>query len=628
MSAALVLNPLLGAAPVDPARPSSSDGAGFADVLASTTTAGTGVEASDAPAVPLAQTVAPATAGTVAATNLLAASAGKGLVQPVGPEGDDALPVPQAGGAPAAAIAAGAVVTPSPSPLTPADAASPLAPKGDEVGPDPEATAADTLTPTVVAPAGLAPQGAAASAPREVQATATTGAATPLGADATVAQASLAGPAVAGGVDAQAAPAAAGGATSPDAPVSAPEASAETPFPTLPANEAAAEGAGLNGRSSVPVNAEAASQPGEPVAIRSGAPPAVSRPETSPVAAVSVTTGNPAGADVEVSLPAPATPAAAGAAAAAVEASPALVTTAVTAGSPPAANGAVQAQLAAAGAALLQKPAARRTDAPAAAEVAQPATATVPSDASASLELPAEAEAATPPGASNGSLALNGQPGAATSPTPGASAATTAGPSGQPGGIASTTGEAAPVALVDLEADLTALDATTDLPAGEAARLLETPLPTASSIVLQPMVNDGRFNAVAQISAQILRRLEGQTTRFELALTPEDLGRVDVMLEIDGDGAVTARLAFDNPAAAAELRAQADQLRRELEAAGLNVSRDGLQFAERDARRDDGGNDRRGAKAFAGAARLEADADVGLAAYRMTTADGRLDVRI
>lgn len=626
MSAALVLNPLLGAAPVDPARPSSSDGAGFADVLASTTTAGTGVEASDAPAVPLAQTVAPATAGTVAATNLLAASAGKGLVQPVGPEGDDALPVPQAGGAPAAAIAAGAVVTPSPSPLTPADAASPLAPKGDEVGPDPEATAADTLTPTVVAPAGLAPQGAAASAPREVQATATTGASTPLGADATVAQASLAGPAVAGGVDAQAAPAAAGGATSPDAPVSTPVASVETPSPTLPATEGAGEGASLNGRSSVSVNAEAASQPGEPVAIRPGAPPAVSRPETSPVAAVSVATGNPADADVEVSLPAPATPAAA--AAATVEASPAVVTPALAVGSPPAANGAVQAQLAAAGAALLQKPAARRTDAPAAAEVAQPATATVPSDASASLELPAEAEAATPPGASNGSLALNGRAGAATSPTPGASAATTAGPSGQPGGIASTTGEAAPVALVDLEADLTALDATTDLPAGEAARLLETPLPTASSIVLQPMVNDGRFNAVAQISAQILRRLEGQTTRFELALTPEDLGRVDVMLEIDGDGAVTARLAFDNPAAAAELRAQADQLRRELEAAGLNVSRDGLQFAERDARRDDGGNDRRGAKAFAGAARLEADADVGLAAYRMTTADGRLDVRI
>jgi hypothetical protein len=182
--------------------------------------------------------------------------------------------------------------------------------------------------------------------------------------------------------------------------------------------------------------------------------------------------------------------------------------------------------------------------------------------------------------------------------------------------------------LADMDAERALHGAQTDLSADEAPRPPEAPLPAAASIVLQPMVNDGRFNAVAQISAQILRRLEGQTTRFELALTPEDLGRVDVMLEIDGDGGVTARLAFDNPAAAAELRAQADQLRRELEAAGLNVARDGLQFAERDTRRDDGGSDRRGAKAFAGAARLEIDADADVAAYRVSRADGRLDVRI
>ena len=52
------------------------------------------------------------------------------------------------------------------------------------------------------------------------------------------------------------------------------------------------------------------------------------------------------------------------------------------------------------------------------------------------------------------------------------------------------------------------------------------------------------------------------------------------------------------------------------------------QFAERDTRRDDGGGDRRGAKAFAGAARLEIDADADVAAYRVSRADGRLDVRI
>jgi flagellar hook-length control protein FliK len=86
----------------------------------------------------------------------------------------------------------------------------------------------------------------------------------------------------------------------------------------------------------------------------------------------------------------------------------------------------------------------------------------------------------------------------------------------------------------------------------------------------------------AQIAAQIIRKLDGRSTRFDMALTPEGLGRVDVSLEIESDGQVTARLAFDNPAAAADLRARADELRRQLLDAGLQVSPDDLEFAERD----------------------------------------------
>ena len=287
----------------------------------------------------------------------------------------------------------------------------------------------------------------------------------------------------------------------------------------------------------------------------------------------------------------------------------------------------VPAQLAAAGAAPAPKPAARRADGPAAGDASRPTKVSVPGGSADSADLASGFETAGPLSATGGTTAPNNQTNAAASPSP-----ASAGAAGAPGTAtkaAPATAEAMQAAvLADMDAERALHGAQTDLSADEAPRPPETPLPAAASIVLQPMVNDGRFNAVAQISAQILRRLEGQTTRFELALTPEDLGRVDVMLEIDGDGGVTARLAFDNPAAAAELRAQADQLRRELEAAGLNVARDGLQFAERDTRRDDGGSDRRGAKAFAGAARLEIDADADVAAYRVSRADGRLDVRI
>ncbi|MFN3817342.1 flagellar hook-length control protein FliK, partial [Brevundimonas sp.] len=113
----------------------------------------------------------------------------------------------------------------------------------------------------------------------------------------------------------------------------------------------------------------------------------------------------------------------------------------------------------------------------------------------------------------------------------------------------------------------------------------------------------------AMIAAQIMKRLDGRSTRFEMALTPDDLGRVDVSMEVGADGALTARLAFDNPAAATELRGRADELRRQLQEAGFQLSQDSLQFAERDAS-SGRGFDRRQDRAFAGAARVAADADI------------------
>ncbi|WP_245157785.1 flagellar hook-length control protein FliK [Brevundimonas sp. A19_0] len=113
----------------------------------------------------------------------------------------------------------------------------------------------------------------------------------------------------------------------------------------------------------------------------------------------------------------------------------------------------------------------------------------------------------------------------------------------------------------------------------------------------------------ALIAAQIQNRLSGRTTRFEMALTPEGLGRVDVSLEIDSDGRLAARLAFDNPAAATELRGRADELRRQLEQAGLHLDNDALQFTERDpssAGQGFGGFDRR---AFSRASSLHNQAD-------------------
>lgn len=155
---------------------------------------------------------------------------------------------------------------------------------------------------------------------------------------------------------------------------------------------------------------------------------------------------------------------------------------------------------------------------------------------------------------------------------------------------------------------------TADLtPPGEgASTLTQAPAPARETGVSQ--LSRATIEATAQIAAQILRRLEGRSTRFEMALTPDELGRVDVKLDIDSEGRLNARLAFDNPAAATDLRGRADELRRQLEDAGFHLAADAFEFAERDSGSSafDRGQDARNgsSRAFAAASRLNDEIDV------------------
>jgi len=153
-----------------------------------------------------------------------------------------------------------------------------------------------------------------------------------------------------------------------------------------------------------------------------------------------------------------------------------------------------------------------------------------------------------------------------------------------------------PAAPVDAPAETRALDAATTT----------TQATSASSL------SRATIETTAHLAAQIARKLEGRSTRFDMVLTPEDLGRVDVSLEIGSDGQLAARLAFDNPAAAADLRGRADELRRQLQEAGFQVSSDSLDFTQRDTS-SGGGFDRQQQQrqtSFAGASRLIDQADL------------------
>jgi len=138
--------------------------------------------------------------------------------------------------------------------------------------------------------------------------------------------------------------------------------------------------------------------------------------------------------------------------------------------------------------------------------------------------------------------------------------------------------------------------------------------PTPSSLLVGDVPNAAlsglsraTIETTASLAAQITSRLAGRATRFELGLTPEGLGRVDVTLEIDTEGQLSARLAFYNPLAATELRGRADELRRQLEDAGFTLARDALDFFSRD---HPSGGERRQQRAVAYADRHAAGNDV------------------
>jgi flagellar hook-length control protein FliK len=134
-----------------------------------------------------------------------------------------------------------------------------------------------------------------------------------------------------------------------------------------------------------------------------------------------------------------------------------------------------------------------------------------------------------------------------------------------------TAGDGAP-------ADVEIPDATAHLDAPDQSN---TSAATGASSTNLEAREAGRVAAtsatVADLATQVSRKLQGRNTHFDIQLTPEGLGRVDVRVDIDAQGKLTAAMAFDNPHAAAELRGRAGDLQRALEQAGFDIS-GGLSF--------------------------------------------------
>ena len=201
---------------------------------------------------------------------------------------------------------------------------------------------------------------------------------------------------------------------------------------------------------------------------------------------------------------------------------------------------------------------------------------------------------------------------AATDPSSNAQAKTTTDPTPPASHtVAKPVAAAAPTDAAALSNPDPAAPPTTTAPVGGETQPAQQTVAADRDLGLSAL-SRATVETTAHLAAQIARKLDGRSTRFDMVLTPEDLGRVDVSLEIGKDGQLSARLAFDNPAAAADLRGRADELRRQLQDAGFQVAGDALDFSQRDASAGGGGAfDRQQQRnaLFAGGGRLAAQAD-------------------
>jgi hypothetical protein len=121
---------------------------------------------------------------------------------------------------------------------------------------------------------------------------------------------------------------------------------------------------------------------------------------------------------------------------------------------------------------------------------------------------------------------------------------------------------------------------------GPVTEASDTPMiqPMAATSQAQASSSDRQAAATAQtvpmLATEIIRKSGGRSAQFDISLTPEGLGKVDVQISINQKGELTASMVFDTPQAAAELRGRAAELQKSLEQSGFQVSQNGLSFSD------------------------------------------------
>lgn len=179
--------------------------------------------------------------------------------------------------------------------------------------------------------------------------------------------------------------------------------------------------------------------------------------------------------------------------------------------------------------------------------------------------------------------------------------------------------------------------------------------PAPDAVQTEPTTSSGPGGGtpetVTNLAAQIVQKADGQTTRFDVQLDPYGLGRVNVSVEINAKGVMSAAMSFEKSDSASFIRAHSAELQHSLAQAGFDLSSTAFSISTTDqsartgssqtgagqnalldggasgGQQSQGGHARNAGRAF-GAASLAADqADQIITASRTLSARG-LDIRI
>ena len=166
---------------------------------------------------------------------------------------------------------------------------------------------------------------------------------------------------------------------------------------------------------------------------------------------------------------------------------------------------------------------------------------------------------------------------------------------------------------------------TAPLPSTPAMTRSLDPLPPAPPLPTTPALP-----IVALPATIALKALEG-SNQFQIRLDPEDLGRIDVSLEIKSDGSIRAAIAADNPDALQLIVREARSLEQAFDQAGFRRDDQALSFSLSDQHQSPDQRQSRTPQQSQPMTRFFVEGDhelpPNLAAYQRNT-NGRLDVRI